>query len=386
MSFQKPFIFKATPTLPFTISVYLRAMVYHAIGTMSGSSMDGLDIAYCTFEENAGTWTYQINHAACIPFDEDWKNKLKNITSFSALELLRTHSDFGHWMGKAIHAFIEQNQLEHKVHFIASHGHTVFHEPQNNMTFQMGDGAAIAAINKLPVISDLRNMDIALGGQGAPIVPIGEKLLWRNIPFFLNIGGICNVTIHHNEQHIAFDICPANRVLNLLMHEVGKTFDNNGELAATGKIEPNLLQQLNALDYYKEKYPKSLSNEFGIEQVFPLIQQYSISTADKVHTMCAHIAYQVKASLQAFAKNETTQLFISGGGALNTFLIDLIRKELRSLQIEICIPEKTLIEYKEAMVMALIGVLRWREESNVLASVTGAIRNSVGGALWMGQE
>ena len=361
-------------------------MVYHVIGTMSGSSMDGLDIAYCTFEESGGKWTYQINIGECIPFEEHWKNNLKRITSFSAIELLRSHTAFGEWMGLAIQSFIERNQLEHKVHFIASHGHTVFHEPHHKMTFQMGDGASIAAITKLPVISDLRNIDIALGGQGAPIVPIGEKLLWKEFTFFLNIGGICNATINNENQHIAFDICPANRVLNLIINEIGEVYDLNGQLAATGKLDPTLFEQLNALAYYQQKPPKSLSNEFGLEQVFPIIQQFPISVADKLYTFCSHIAYQIKQSLAPFAKEENTQIFITGGGAFHTCLINLLRNELQTLRVEVLIPEKIIIDYKEALVMALIGVLRWREENNVLSSVTGASRNSVGGALWMGQD
>ncbi len=361
-------------------------MVYHVIGTMSGSSMDGLDIAYCTLEETGGQWTYQINHAECVAFENEWLEKLQGITNVSAKDLMLAHTSFGHWMGQTLHSFIEKNNLEHRVHLISSHGHTVFHEPQHKMTFQLGDGAAIAATTKLPVVSDLRNMDIALGGQGAPIVPIGEKLLWKEYQYFLNIGGICNLTASQNKKHIAFDICPANRVLNLLCAELGKSFDNNGDEARAGNLNEDLLFELNELDYYKQSFPKSLSNEFGVDTVYGIIQTYSISVQDKLHTMCVHIAQQLKNALSVFAHHEPSNMLITGGGAFNLFLIELIKSELQSLQIELVIPEKELVEYKEALVMALIGVLRWREEENVLSSVTGAIRSSVGGALWMGQE
>ncbi len=353
---------------------------------MSGSSMDGLDIAYCTIEETGGKWSYQILQAECIPFDDNWIETLKRITTCTASELLLAHTAFGHWMGKVINDFIERHQLEHKVHLIASHGHTVFHEPKQRMTFQMGDGAAIAAITKLPVVSDLRNMDIALGGQGAPIVPIGEKLFWQPYHYFLNLGGICNMTIATHDQHIAFDVCPANRVLNMLAAELGKPFDNNGEEAAKGMLNKELLDELNALDYYKQPYPKSLSNQFGIETLYGIIQNVEIPVQDKLHTLCVHIAQQVCHAIKEFADQETSDILVTGGGALNSFLTRQIQKELDALSVHVVIPENELVEYKEALVMALIGVLRWREEENVMASATGAVRNSVGGALWMGHD
>ena len=353
---------------------------------MSGSSMDGLDIAYCTFEEIGGKWSFTINKTECVEFEPSWKNRLHEVASLNGRELLLTHSAFGHWMGNSILDFIERNDLHHKVHLIASHGHTVFHDPEHKMTFQMGDGAAIAGITKLPVVSDLRNMDIALGGQGAPIVPIGEKLLWNDFTFFLNLGGICNVTISQAEQHLAFDICPANRVLNLLSADLGKSFDKDGEEASKGTLCAALLEELDGQNYYKQSPPKSLSNEFGTEQLYDRIREYEISTEDKLHTLCIHIAQQLRLALQPFAPAETAKMLVTGGGAFNSFLLSCIRKELETLRIEVVIPEEELIGYKEAMIMGLIGVLRWREEINVLSSVTGSSRSSVGGALWMGQD
>jgi len=353
---------------------------------MSGSSMDGLDIAYCTFEEIGGNWSYAINKTECVAFEQIWKDRLQGVTVMNGRKLLLTHCAFGHWMGNTIRDFIEQNDLQHKVHLIASHGHTVFHDPENKMTFQMGDGASIAAITKLPVVSDMRNMDIALGGQGAPIVPIGEKLLWNEFAFFLNLGGICNVTISQGEQHLAFDICPANRVLNELTSGLGKNFDQDGEEASQGNLCEALLEELNQLAYYIKSPPKSLSNEFGVDELYNLIQKYDVSIQDKLHTMSIHIAQQIRIALQPFKMDDASKMLITGGGAFNSFLIENIRQQLASLQIDVVIPEKELIEYKEAMIMGLIGVLRWREEINVLSSVTGSSRSSVGGALWMGQD
>lgn len=358
-------------------------MIYQVIGTMSGSSMDGLDIAHCTFEEVAGKWSYVINHATCIPFTEEWLDKLGRVTQMGGKELLLTHTAFGQWMGQEILKFIHTHQLDHRVHLIASHGHTVFHEPKQGMTFQMGDGASIAAVVKLPVITDLRNLDVALGGQGAPIVPIGEKLLWEPIRYFLNIGGICNITKKQDEQVIAFDVCPANRVLNTLAQTKGQAYDNKGELSAKGSIHQELLDALNEQSYYQLSPPKSLANEFGAEVLMKIIDGYSISIEDKLRTMVEHIAIQVANVLDNDGVSEE-QLLVTGGGALNDFLIKTLQEKLTTKQIKVIVPDEDLIGYKEAVVMALIGILRWREEANVLSSVTGARESSIGGALWMG--
>jgi anhydro-N-acetylmuramic acid kinase len=360
-------------------------MVYHVIGTMSGSSMDGLDIAYCILEEIGGKWSYQIPHATCVAFDTEWKEKLTRLTTMPAKELLLAHTAFGHWMGQALVEFMNVHQLHHKIHLIASHGHTVFHEPAQGMTFQLGDGAAVAAQTSLPVVSDLRNLDIALGGQGAPIVPIGEKLLWPSYSSFLNLGGISNITLQSEGKHIAFDVCAANRMLNALAQIAGQDFDINGDMARQGQVLTPLLDRLNTLDYYQRSYPKSLANEFGTEVVFPMVQQAEGSINDKLRTYTEHIAGQVAQACAPFSLPHTKML-ITGGGALNTFLVERISSHLSEQGIQIEVPDITLVQYKEALVMALIGALRWREESNVMKHVTGASRDSVGGALWMGQE
>lgn len=348
---------------------------------MSGSSMDGLDMAYCVLSEVGGEWTCEIEAADSVSFTEEWKEKLKNITSVGAKDLIRIHVDFGHYIGEQINAFIEKNALEHKVHFVASHGHTVFHEPGQRMTFQMGDGASIAAELELPVISDLRNMDIAFGGQGAPIVPIAEKMLWAGYDYFLNLGGIANVSQHTENQITAFDVCPANRVLNALMNTVEKEYDDKGSTAASGKWNPDLLQALNNLDYYKLPAPKSLSNEFGMETVLPLLEKSDLSLSDKLATMVEHIAFQIGDSLA-----EKGTILVTGGGAHNDYLLQRIEFYLKSKNINIEKTDHQTIEYKEAICMALMGALRWREEENVLSQVTGARQNSIGGALWMGRN
>jgi anhydro-N-acetylmuramic acid kinase len=362
-------------------------MEYNVIGLMSGSSLDGLDIAYCTITEIGGVWTYEIKAAACIPFDATWQNQLKNITTIPTPLFMQTHTAFGAWMGQQVNLFIDKNNLQHKVHIIGSHGHTAFHFPANKTSVQIGCGAALASTTGINIVSDLRAMDVSLHGNGAPIVPIAEKLLFAQHQLFLNIGGICNISAATMDGYIAFDICPANRVLNELVAEINKTYDDGGTLASQGQILPNVLQQLNALDYYTKSHPKSLANEMGTEIILPILQQTNASLQDKLHTMVHHIADQIARQIAIINPDKKqTNMLVTGGGAYNSFLLKIMAEKIAPCNVQIEIPEKNVIEYKESLAMALIAVLRWREEVNVLASVTGASRDNIGGALWMGNQ
>jgi anhydro-N-acetylmuramic acid kinase len=369
-------------------------MVYRAIGLMSGSSLDGLDIAFVEFQESGGKWSYEMLKAGCYAYDDEWIQRLKNATGLSALEYQLLHIEYGHLTGKLVNRFIEENKLNYQVALITSHGHTTFHLPLKKMTAQLGDGAAIAAETGLPVVTDLRALDVAFGGQGAPIVPIGEKMLWNEYDYFLNIGGIANISINTDPSsgsgYIAFDICPANRVLNMLANEAGKNYDDGGEMAAGGSIDPGLLEKLNQLDYYKQSYPKSLANDFGTDVLYPMTKRSGCSIPDALRTYVEHIAVQISDAISNLNNQQpgtsNQQLLATGGGAFNKFLINRITDRLKELNIEVVIPAANLVNYKEALIMAFIGVLRWRQENNVLSSVTGAARDSIGGALWTGQE
>ena len=365
---------------------------------MSGSSLDGLDIAFVEFTETAGKWDYEIKCAACIEYENEWIEKLKNAIRISAFDYQLLHTDYGRFLGEKVNEFIEKFQLQHRISLISSHGHTTFHFPEKKMTHQLGDGAAIAAETQLPVVTDLRSVDIAFGGQGAPIVPLGEKLLFPAYHYFLNIGGIANISFNSKQTNIedsflpsdeiiAFDICAANRVLNMLSLEKNKPYDEDGKMASEGKINEELLQKLNALDYYFLDHPKSLANSFGTDIIFPMIKSFNLSTEDSLRTYVEHIAIQIKNSLQScFSKVEVQKLMITGGGAFNRFLVERISKHLEEINFEIFIPADEVVIYKEALIMALLGTLRWREQYTILSSVTGAKRNSIGGALWLGTE
>ena len=368
-------------------------MTYRAIGLMSGSSLDGLDIAFVEFVHNAGTWSFEILAAGCYPYDESWKNQLQHAVSLNALEYQRLHANYGHYLGAAVNRFIDANNLHYKVGLIASHGHTTFHEPHRKMTAQLGDGAAIAAETGLPVVSDLRALDVAFGGQGAPVVPIGEKLLLKEYDMYLNLGGIANVSFNDPEAYAAFDVCPANRVLNIIAAKEGKEYDAGGEMASRGTVHEDALKKLNELSYYRQPYPKSLANDFGTDKVYPLLASFHLSTPDALRTYVEHIVQQVQLAIsnRQLAINQKPQfdnhkLLVTGGGAMNTFLVQRLGNALRPLNVDVVLPDEKLAQYKEALIMAFMGVLRWRQEYNVLSSVTGASRDSIGGAVWIGQE
>lgn len=354
---------------------------------MSGSSLDGLDIAYVHLNEVRGKWAYEIVCAECIEYDKDILEQLKTIDNLSISSFLKLHTSYGRYLGRCVNDFIAKHGLEHQVHLIASHGHTVMHEPDEYTSGQIGDGATIAAVTGLPVVSDLRNMDVALGGQGAPIVPIGDQLLFGQFDYWLNIGGIANITVPHEGKPLAFDVCPANQILNGLAEMIGQQMDKDGAIARAGVLQMDILADLNDEPYYLQEPPKSLSNNQAKQLVFPILLESKNETKDLLRTATQHIADKIIAAVKAYpASGDNPTLLVTGGGALNGFLMELLREGLEEIGVSLFIPDEDTIKYKEAVVMALIGTLRWREETNVLSSVTGANRDSVGGALWMGHS
>ena len=255
-----------------------------------------------------------------------------------------------------------------QVDFIASHGHTIFHQPENNYTLQIGCGKTISQTTKITTINDFRSLDVYLNGQGAPLVPIGDLLLFPKHKYCINLGGFANISIKKNEKIIAFDICPANIVLNDICKKIGIGYDCNGDIAREGKIVPTLLQQLNKLDFYIKKAPKSLGREWVEEHISPILKNHK--PEDLICTFCEHIAIQIGKFLA-----DESALF-TGGGVFNSFLIERITFHSKS---KILIPNKELIEFKESLIFAFLGVLRIRNEINCIQSVTGADRDNCGG-------
>lgn len=359
---------------------------YRVIGLMSGSSLDGLDIAYCEFSIENHKWNFKILKTDVVSYPDEWIQDIKALPISNARKLWETHAALGNYFGEKVNEFIIAHQLKDKVDFVASHGHTIFHFPEKKFTTQIGDGAAIAARTNLPVICDFRSADIADGGQGTPIVPIGDKLLFTHFRFCLNIGGIANISCKtKHEKVVAFDICSANQVLNMLANRLGKEYDANGELAAKGQLNEEMLNRLNALEYYTLPYPKSLDNSFSREVILPLMEEYHVGCEDRLRTYTEHVAVQVAAHIRQVAEREgeiftvADKILATGGGAFNAFLIERIHAHT---QLPVEVPGDETVKFKEALVIAFMGVLRMRNEVNVLKSVTGASKDSIGGAVY----
>ena len=338
---------------------------YTVIGVMSGTSLDGVDLAHIKFKYQNQKWSFIILECETVKYSKDWLNKLKISVSFSASELQKLDIDYTLLLGTIIFNFIEKYKIKN-IDAVSSHGHTILHQPQNGLTLQIGNLPELANLIHQTVVCDFRVQDVKLGGQGAPLVPIGDQILFSEYDYCLNLGGFSNISFDENGQRIAFDISPVNTVLNFYANELGLDYDDKGQLSRTGSVNSNLLNQLNELDFYHRKHPKSLGFEFVKEIILPLIEIYKMPIENKLRTFIEHIAIQIKLALPQ--KNGT--LFITGGGAYNSFLIERLQFHLPDTHI--IIPEKKILEFKEALLFGLLGVLKLRNEINVLASVTGA--------------
>jgi anhydro-N-acetylmuramic acid kinase len=348
---------------------------YKVVGVMSGTSLDGIDLAYIHFTLIDKKWTFKIPESETISYPTDWLNKLKIAVGFSEDELIQLNINYTDFLGETIKAFIEKFQIKN-LDAVSSHGHTILHQPQNGFTLQIGNLPKIAEIIGETVVCDFRVQDVKLGGQGAPLVPIGDRILFSEYDYCLNLGGFSNVSFENNGKRIAFDISPVNTVLNFYANKLNLDYDDKGTISSSGMLNSNLLNDLNALNYYKKPFPKSLGFEFVKEIVLPLMEKNSIPIEDKMHTFTEHIAQQIALALPT----KKGKLLITGGGAYNDFLIDRINDFLPD--IEITIPDKEILEYKEALIFGLLGVLKLRNEINVLSSVTGAKMDHSSGTIY----
>ena len=340
--------------------------IYQALGVMSGTSLDGVDLAICSFKRNEN-WNFKIKKCTTKKYTKLWINTLQNLHKKDEKTIARINVEYGKYLGTLINAFLDEN----KVDFIASHGHTIFHNPDNNYTLQIGDGITIAKTTQITTINNFRSLDVSLNGQGAPLVPIGDLHLFSDYMYCINLGGFANISIKKSKSITAFDICPVNIVINKLSRELGREYDKNGHFAKKGDLIPKLLKTLNDLEFYNQKPPKSLGREWVEEFINPMLI-LTYKTEDILHTFCEHIAMQIGKHL-----NNKKVLF-TGGGVYNQYLMSRIRHYSNA---EIIIPSKKIIDYKEALIFAFLGVLRNRNEVNCLQSVTGAIRDNCGGEI-----
>lgn len=339
---------------------------YKVLGIMSGTSLDGIDLAICTFQKKK-KWQFRIKRAKTLKYSNYWTRTLKNLHLKNKSFIEEIDIKYAQFLAQKINKFLENE----KVDFIACHGHTIFHNPQNNYTLQIGDGKTIANFTKIKTINNFRALDIALNGQGAPLVPIGDLHLFPEYKYCVNLGGFANISIKDNITITAFDICPVNIVMNEISKKLDLDFDIDGENAKRGKIIPQLLKKLNNIEFYKTPPPKSLSREWVDEYVKPLLLENYLPE-DMLHTFCEHISIQIGSFLK------TKNALFTGGGCFNSYLVKRIMYYSKA---EIIIPSDKIINFKEALIFAFLGVLRLRNEINCLRSVTGALKDSCSGEI-----
>jgi len=346
---------------------------YHIIGVMSGTSLDGIDLCYANYNFN-NNWSYKILHATTYNYTDKWKDRLLNSIGLNKSDLRSLDIDYTNLLASILRDFILQFNIRN-VDAISTHGHTILHQPQKKITYQIGNLPFLSKDLNMNVVCDFRTQDVELGGQGAPLVPIGDQLLFPEYKYCLNLGGFANISYKTDNEIIAFDICPVNTVLNHYTRIIGHDFDIDGSIANTGKIVPKLLNELNSIDFYKNFKPKSLGIEWVIEIIYKIIDRNNLSTSDILRTFSEHIVIQI----QNVIKNDFSNILITGGGAKNKFLIELITNRLDN---HINIPDDILIDFKEALIFGFLGVLRLRNENNCLSSVTGASKNHSSGKIY----
>ncbi|MDA3823008.1 MAG: anhydro-N-acetylmuramic acid kinase [Bacteroidales bacterium] len=348
---------------------------YLVLGLMSGTSLDGVDLALCRFKYSKSEISYKLLSSGTIPYPYYLKEQLEDALYISTQDLHDLDQKLGSFYASRILDFLKI--YGGKPNLIASHGHTILHQPDKGITLQIGDGDVIAQKTGIKVVSDFRLQDVSKGGQGAPLVPIGDKDLFGKYAFCLNLGGIANVSFDLNGTRLACDISPCNMALNTISSWIDIAYDNEGLLASKGKIHQDLLGRLNALKYYEYEAPKSLGKEWFIRKFLPEIRKTELTIEDALRTVNEHIADQVARFINQFAR-EGSSILVTGGGTYNTFLIELIKNKSK---VKLFIPENNLIDFKEAIVFAYLGLLRVRNEINVLASVTGASSDTSAGII-----
>lgn len=345
---------------------------YKVIAAMSGTSLDGIDIICVNFSYN-GNWDFKILNSETVSYSVKWKSTLGQLVTMSMDELNKIDVLYSEYLGHQILDFITKNKLE-AIDFIASHGHTALHQPEKGLTYQIGNQQILADIIGEKVICDFRVQDVKLGGQGAPLVPIGDRLLFSDFEYCLNLGGFANISFEKDKTRIAYDICPVNIVLNHYVSKLNLDYDDKGQIASKGSLNEDLLQDLNTLNFYKLEAPKSLGLEWVEQNVFPLIAKFNLQIEAILRTFVEHIAIQVSENLRL----KNSKLLITGGGAYNDFLISRIK---HFSKVDIVIPTKEIVEFKEALIFGLLGVIKDRNEVNCLKSVTGAKKDHSSGKI-----
>lgn len=344
------------------------------VGLMSGTSLDGLDLCCASFDFD-GRWHYRIIKAGHVDYSTELRSRLATAQTMTAPDYARLHSDYGLYLGEQVKRFLERNGLH--ADLVASHGQTIFHQPAVRFTAQIGSGAAIAAVTGIDTVCDFRTTDVALGGQGAPLVPIGDAVLFGEYAYCLNLGGFSNISFAEGEKRLAFDISPVNYVLNHYAGQIGLAFDRDGLKARSGSVCALLLERLDGLPFYTQTGPKSLGREWVEAEVYPLIDSFALPVADVLATFVEHVARQIGRNLRS------GRVLVTGGGARNVFLLERMRA--CAPQVQYVVPDPMTIDFKEALIFALLGALYVAGQPNCLATVTGAAYDNIGGCLYKGK-
>ncbi len=351
-----------------------KVTTYSVLGVMSGTSLDGLDLALVELQHKEGVWSFDILKSDTRSYAEDWKERLGSALHENKKSLADLDLEFGEFIGHECLSFLQATKSPPD--FIASHGHTVFHQPDKGLTLQIGDGNKIYEITKIPVINDFRSLDVSLGGQGAPLVPIGDRLLFSEYDYCINLGGIANLSYETTKGRMAFDICPLNMAFNYLCSSIDIPYDDGGHLARSGTVNRDLLSRLTSIPYLAEPHPKSLGLEDFVAHWKPLLDNTKISYNDKLSTLVEHAAIEISKNID---DEFEPKVLVTGGGVHNHFFIERLNEHLG---LKVIVPKPQISEFKEALVFALLGVLRLRNETNCLASVTGASRDNCGGEMY----
>lgn len=346
----------------------------YVIGLMSGTSLDGLDIAYCSFLKQE-SWSYKILSSKTVYYGDVLRSQLRNAPLLSDIGLKELSIDFGRFMAKELRCFMNEHSIS-RLDAVSSHGHTVFHQPKKGVTLQIGDPKPIYDVVETPIVYDFRSQDVVLGGQGAPLVPLVDKLLFPDYEACLNLGGFSNISFDTNGKRIAFDICPVNIVLNLLSAKLGFDYDDKGAIASAGQLDINLLNQLNNLSYYKQPFPKSLAWEWVVKNMLPLLENSGLSIEDQMRTFVEHTAMQMSSVAKGY---NLKSILVSGGGVYNDFLVERLNYFAQNLWVK---ADEVLIESKEAMAFAFLALLRLENQVNILSSVTGSVKDHSSGRIY----
>ena len=352
----------------------MRRKQFRVLGVMSGTSLDGIDLAYLAFTREEH-WEASILKAETIPYSQKWVEALKTSAELSRTDIAALDEKYTDYLAEIIQQFIQKNKIE-KLDAVCSHGHTVLHQPEEGFTIQIGNLPKLATLLQKKVVCDFRVQDVELGGQGAPLVPIGDRLLFSDYDYCLNLGGFANISTEIESKRIAYDICPVNTVLNEYASRLGFAFDRDGAIARNAEVNQNLLKELNSLSFYQQKPPKSLGIEWVNSVIFPILEKSESTSEEIIATFTEHVAVQLSENIQ---HHSSRKVLVTGGGAFNTYLIELLQQKTKA---QIILPQKNLIEFKEALIFGFLGVLRLENEINVLASVTGASKNHSSGKIF----